>query len=117
MKTYRDFQGDGGSDILGQVVEQRRQLAERLSSVRHLANTRWGARDWLLADLPPGSERLPNVQGLLPGLAGAVVVTLGSPVSLEVVARSVTAAKERDIRVLGLVENMAGHACAGCGHT
>jgi ATP-binding protein involved in chromosome partitioning len=225
MRTYKDLTGDGGSDVLGQVVAQRERLASRLMSVKRLvavmsgkggvgkssvaaglaaalaargdrvalldadlngpslprilglptasprllvegmapvegpfgvavmstgffleqqaqpmryegpaadaftwrgtaeattlrellANTAWGERDWLFVDMPPGSERLPNVLALLPGLAGAVVVTLGSAVSLGVVARSVTAARERGVRMLGLVENMAGARCASCG--
>jgi len=92
-----------------------RATAEATTLRELLANTAWGARDWLLVDMPPGSERLPNLLGLLPDLAGAVVVTLGSAVSLGVVARSVTAARERGVRMLGLVENMAGARCGSCG--
>jgi ATP-binding protein involved in chromosome partitioning len=92
-----------------------RATAEATTLRELLANTAWGARDWLLVDMPPGSERLPNVLALLPNLAGAIVVTLGSAVSLGVVARSVTAARERGVRMLGLVENMAGARCTSCG--
>ncbi|HVS15175.1 MAG TPA: P-loop NTPase [Thermoanaerobaculia bacterium] len=33
MKSYRDIQGDGGSDVLGQVIAQRARIAENLSGV------------------------------------------------------------------------------------
>jgi ATP-binding protein involved in chromosome partitioning len=80
-----------------------------------LADTVWGALDVLLIDLPPGADRLPTLLDLLPGLAGAVVVTIPSAVSHLVVRRAMTLARERGARLLGLVENMAGYACPTCG--
>lgn len=80
-----------------------------------LADTAWGALDLLLIDLPPGAERLPTLLDLLPGLTGAVVVTIPSAVSHLVVRRALTLARERGARLLGLIENMAGYACPTCG--
>jgi ATP-binding protein involved in chromosome partitioning len=80
-----------------------------------LADTVWGALDVLLIDLPPGAERLPTLLDLLPGLTGAVVITIPSGVSHLVVRRAMTLARERGARLLGLVENMAGYACPACG--
>lgn len=36
MKTYYDIEGDGGSDVLGQVTAQKRAVAEALSGVDRL---------------------------------------------------------------------------------
>ena len=36
MKTYHDIVGDGGSNVLEQVAEQRSRIAEGLAGVRHL---------------------------------------------------------------------------------
>ena len=36
MKGYYDIAGDGGSDVLGQVVEQRSRIARNLSDVRNM---------------------------------------------------------------------------------
>lgn len=80
-----------------------------------LADTAWGALDVLLIDLPPGADRLPTLLDLLPGLTGAIVVTIPSAVSHLVVRRAMTLARERGARLLGLVENMAGYACPTCG--
>jgi ATP-binding protein involved in chromosome partitioning len=80
-----------------------------------LADTAWGPLDVLLIDLPPGADRLPTLLDLLPGLTGAVVVTIPSAVSHLVVRRAMTLARERGARLLGLVENMAGYACPTCG--
>jgi ATP-binding protein involved in chromosome partitioning len=80
-----------------------------------LADTAWGTLDLLLVDLPPGADRLPTLLDLLPGLTGAVVVTIPSAVSHLVVRRAMTLAAERGARLLGLVENMAGYVCPTCG--
>ncbi len=73
-----------------------------------LADTGWGPLDVLLIDLPPGTDRLATIAGLVPGLSGAVVVTIPSDVSRLVVRRSLTVARQVGTPVLGLVENMAG---------
>jgi ATP-binding protein involved in chromosome partitioning len=80
-----------------------------------LADTAWGPLDVLLIDLPPGADRLPTLLDLLPGLTGAIVVTIPSAVSHLVVRRAMTLARERGARLLGLVENMAGYVCPTCG--
>ncbi len=73
-----------------------------------LADTVWGNLDVLVLDLPPGTDRLSTVVGLLPGLIAALIVTIPSEVSQLVVRRSLTAAGQGSARLLGLVENMAG---------
>jgi len=73
-----------------------------------LADTEWGALDMLLVDLPPGTDRLATVTGLLPALAGMVVVTIPSDVSSLVVRKSITVARQAAAPVLGVIENMAG---------
>ena len=59
-----------------------------------LSDTEWGVLDYLLIDLPPGTDRLPNLIDLLPTLGGTVVVTIPSSVSQLVVKKSLTMAKK-----------------------
>ena len=73
-----------------------------------LADTAWGALEVLFIDLPPGSDRLATVVGLLPALAGTVVVTIPSDVSRLVVRKSITVAQGLKAPVLGVIDNMAG---------
>jgi ATP-binding protein involved in chromosome partitioning len=73
-----------------------------------LADTKWGALDVLVLDLPPGTDRLATVVSLVPGLAGTVLVTLPSDLSQLIVRKSITVARGAGVPVLGLVENMAG---------
>ena len=81
-----------------------------------LTDTDWGALDVLLVDLPPGTDRLPNLVDLLPGLDGTIIVTIPSGVSQYVVGKSITMAREvLRTPVVGLVENMATYVCPHCG--
>lgn len=81
-----------------------------------LADTEWGTLDVLLVDLPPGTDRLPMLDDLLPDLSGTVVVTIPSAVSQLVVSKSVEMAREwLDTPIIGLVENMVTYVCPHCG--
>jgi ATP-binding protein involved in chromosome partitioning len=73
-----------------------------------LADTAWGALDVLLVDLPPGTDRLAMVTGLVPALSGTVIVTIPSDVAHLIVRKSITVARAASAPVLGVIENMAG---------
>lgn len=81
-----------------------------------IADTEWGNLDYLLLDLPPGTDRLPNVAELIPNLGGVIVVTIPSEVSQLIVKKSVTMARDiLKIPIIGVVENMAFYVCQHCG--
>jgi ATP-binding protein involved in chromosome partitioning len=80
-----------------------------------LADTAWGDLDLLLLDLPPGTDRLSVVTGLIPNLTGTVLVTIPSEVSHLVVKKSISVARDSGVPVLGLIENMCGYLCPDCG--
>ena len=81
-----------------------------------IADTEWGELDYLLLDLPPGTDRLPNVAELIPNLGGVVVVTIPSEVSQLIVKKSVTMARDiLKVPIIGVVENMAFYVCQHCG--
>ena len=93
-----------------------RGLMEAGALREFISDTDWGALDYLLVDLPPGSDKLPNLSDVLPVLSGAVVVTMPSAVSLGVVGRSIRMARELlETPILGIVENMSGYVCPTCG--
>ena len=81
-----------------------------------IADTEWGELDYLLLDLPPGTDRLPNVAELIPNLGGVIVVTIPSEVSQLIVKKSVTMARDiLKVPIIGVVENMACYVCQHCG--
>ena len=81
-----------------------------------IGDTEWGVLDYLLLDLPPGTDKLPNVVELLPDLSGVLVVTIPSEVSQFIVKKSLAMAQHiLNVPVIGVVENMAFHICRHCG--
>lgn len=92
-----------------------RGAQERGALREFLADVAWGERDLLLVDLPPGTQRLVDLAELLPRLAGVLAVTLPSGASRASVERGLELARRRGIRLLGILENMAGYACPRCG--
>lgn len=80
------------------------------------SDTEWGELDYLFVDLPPGTDKLPNIVGLLPHISGTIIVTIPAALSQFVVGKSVHMAKETlKTPIIGLVENMASHVCSHCG--
>jgi ATP-binding protein involved in chromosome partitioning len=80
-----------------------------------LSDVAWGTLDIMLIDLPPGTERLGALLEFVPSLAGLVVVTIPADASRRAVRRSLEVARSSGVRILGIVENMAGYACPDCG--
>ena len=80
-----------------------------------LGDVAWGPLDLLLVDMPPGTERLGALIEFVPDLSGVVAVTIPSDASRRAVARALETAKAKQVRVLGIVENMASYGCPSCG--
>ena len=76
----------------------------------------WGALDVLVIDLPPGTGdvQLTMAQKLKPD--GAVIVSTPQDLALIDARRAAAMFAEVGVRVLGVVENMAGYSCPACGH-
>ena len=115
------FLKDDETPVLWEAQTQKDAFTWRgtieISALREfLSDTEWGVLDYLLIDLPPGTDRLPNLIDLMPTLGGTIVVTIPSAVSELVVKKSLTMAKRLlKTPVIGLVENMAAYVCADCG--
>jgi len=79
-----------------------------------LSDTKWGDLDYLLIDMPPGSDRIDNIRELIPELAGVVEITIPSQLSQHIVSKSITKNRQMGVPVIGLVENMATYVCPHC---
>jgi len=76
----------------------------------------WGDLDYLIVDLPPGTGDEPlSVAQLIRSLNGAIVVTIPSDLSRVVVKKAISFAKQLNIKLLGIVENMSYFVCPKCG--
>ena len=83
-----------------------------------LAEVNWGALDYLVVDLPPGTgdEALTIVQ-LAPNVRGAVIVTTPQDVAVMDAVKAAKFVEKLECPVLGVIENMSGMACPYCGGT
>jgi ATP-binding protein involved in chromosome partitioning len=79
-----------------------------------LADVAWDGADYLLVDVPPGTDKIRRLLELVPGLSTALVVTTPSEMSRAVVARSVRLLREADVGSLAVVANMTSYLCPGC---
>ena len=80
-----------------------------------LNDVSWGDLDYLVLDLPPGTGdvQLTLVQKI--PISGAVIVTTPQEVALADAVKGLKMFDEVKTPVLGIVENMSGFVCPGCG--
>ncbi len=82
-----------------------------------LGDVEWGALDFLIVDLPPGtgdaqltiSQRVP--------LSGAVIVSTPQDIALIDARKGLAMFRKVNVPVVGIVENMSGFVCPHCGET
>jgi ATP-binding protein involved in chromosome partitioning len=88
----------------------------KMGAIRQFINeTKWGALDFLIVDLPPGTgdEPLSIAQELQPD--GALIVTTPQEVALVSSRKSIDFARKVEVPIIGIVENMSGYTCPNCG--
>lgn len=81
-----------------------------------LSDVVWGDLDFLIADLPPGTGDEPlSVAQLIKNVDGAIIVTTPQDVALLDSRKAVNFAKQLNMPVIGIIENMATFICPHCG--
>ncbi|NLO28179.1 MAG: P-loop NTPase [Actinobacteria bacterium] len=81
-----------------------------------LGEVEWGDLDYLIIDSPPGTGDEPlAVCQAIGKMDGAIIVTTPQETALANVRRSIKFCELLDLRVLGVIENMAGFVCPKCG--
>ena len=91
--------------IVGKMIQQ------------FMSDVAWGALDFLVVDLPPGTGDAQLTLAQTVPLSGAVIVTTPQDVALEDVTRSVEMFRKVDVPILGAVENMSAFTCPCCGES
>lgn len=83
-----------------------------------LSDVEWGALDYMVIDLPPGTGDAQLTLAQTLPLTGAVIIATPQDVALSDVVRGVSMFKRLEVPVLGVVENMSYFVCPHCGeHT
>lgn len=101
------WHGPDADSFVWHAAEERRALRE------FLADVAWGELDWLIVDLPPGTQRMIDLLELCARTV-VVAVTIPSDAARASAGRALHLAREREARLIGVVENMVGYACESC---
>src|ERR1035438_2412677 len=81
-----------------------------------LGDTNWGALDYLVVDMPPGTGDIQLTLAQRVPVSGAVIVTTPQDIALLDARKGLKMFEKVEVRVLGIVENMSVHVCSRCGH-
>jgi len=106
---------------IGLLVQEREALVWRGPMIHSfiqqmLKDVSWGALDYLVFDMPPGTgDAQLSLSQVLP-LSGVVMVTTPQNVALLDVRKAVGMFQRLNVPILGVVENMSSFACPHCGH-
>lgn len=80
-------------------------------------DTNWPELDYLVIDLPPGTGDVALTLVQKVPVTGVIMVTTPQKVALLDVRKALTMFAKVNVPVMGIVENMAAHACPSCGHS
>jgi len=97
---------------IGKLVDPEKPLIWRgpmaHGAFKQLATqTEWGALDYLIVDLPPGTGDVPLTLAQLLPLSGAVVVCTPQQVAQDDARRAIAMFRQLGVTLLGVVENMS----------
>jgi ATP-binding protein involved in chromosome partitioning len=108
---------------IGLLVNEREAIVWRGPMIHSfiqqmLKDVNWGALDYMVFDMPPGTgDAQLSLSQVLP-LGGVVMVTTPQDVALLDVRKAVGMFQRLNVPILGIVENMSTFGCPHCGqHT
>jgi ATP-binding protein involved in chromosome partitioning len=81
-----------------------------------LRQTNWSDLDYLIVDMPPGTGDIQLTLSQKVPLTGAIIVTTPQDIALLDAKKGLKMFEKVGVPILGIVENMAVHVCANCGH-
>src|SRR5213083_1851109 len=105
---------------IGLLVNEREPLVWRGPMIHSfiqqmLRDVMWGALDYLVFDMPPGTgDAQLSLSQVIP-LSGVVMVTTPQDVALLDVRKAVAMFQRLNVPIIGVVENMSVFACPHCG--
>lgn len=80
-----------------------------------MSDVQWGELDYLVVDMPPGTGDVQITFSQQLKCSGAVLVATPQDVALADVVRARSMFDKVQIPIVGMVENMSGFVCDGCG--
>ncbi len=80
-----------------------------------LRDVNWGALDYLIVDLPPGTGDAQLTMAQQVPMSGAVIVSTPQDIALLDARKGLNMFRKVDVPVLGIIENMSYFLCPKCG--
>ncbi len=80
-----------------------------------LGDVAWGALDYLIVDLPPGTGDAQLTISQKVPMSGAVIVSTPQDIALIDARKGLAMFRKVEVPVIGIIENMSGFACPHCG--
>jgi ATP-binding protein involved in chromosome partitioning len=78
-----------------------------------LSDVAWGELDYLLIDVPPGTDRIGRLLDLLPSPSQTLLITTPAEITRFVVAKSARLLRDAGVSPVGLVANMTAYVDGG----
>ena len=95
------------------VVWRGPMLMQALTQMLHQVS--WGALDYLIVDLPPGTGDVQLTLAQKASVTGAVIVSTPQDIALLDARKAIDMFRKTDTPILGIVENMSTFLCPKCG--
>ncbi|HVY24278.1 MAG TPA: iron-sulfur cluster carrier protein ApbC [Steroidobacteraceae bacterium] len=121
-KTFEPLEAHGLKVMsIGLLVDEEQPMVWRGPMVTQaltqlLNDCRWGALDYLVVDMPPGTGDIQLTLSQRVPISGAIIVTTPQDIALLDARKGLKMFQKVDVPVLGIVENMSTHICSHCGH-
>jgi len=105
---------------IGLLVDEKEPLVWRGPMIHSfiqqmLKDVNWGALDYLVFDMPPGTGDAQLSLSQVVPLGGVVMVTTPQDVALLDVRKAIAMFQRLNVPIVGIVENMSTFACPHCG--
>lgn len=105
----------------GQMIPKDKALSWRGQLIsgtilQFIRKVNWGHLDYLIIDLPPGTGDVHLTIAQAINCHGILLVTIPHQVASGAVRRSISLYREKNIPIIGLIQNMGTYICSHCNH-
>jgi len=121
-KTFEPFENFGVKAMsIGSLIDRDTPLIWRGSKAcgaieQMLKETNWGDIDIMVIDMPPGTGDIQLTLSQRINFSGVVIVSTPQDIALIDAVKGVNMFEKIDVKILGLIQNMAYYICPDCGH-
>ncbi len=120
-KTFEPFENFGVKAIsIGSLIDRDTPLIWRGSKAcgaieQMLKETNWGEIDVMVIDMPPGTGDIQITLSQRIDFDGVVIVSTPQDIALIDAVKGVNMFEKINVKILGLIQNMAYYVCPDCG--